>query len=115
MKLIKTASGKEQIKMSRKEWQDLGKKAGWTKVAQEMPPFPTQQDQTQQQAPTQQAQPAAEQDTYATMTFARLMEDPTFKQQFDTITQQKAWQEKIRQGWQQLGIPNHPEIAELMN
>ena len=30
MKIIKTASGKKQIKMSKKEWQDIGKKAGWT-------------------------------------------------------------------------------------
>ena len=29
MKLIKTASGKKQIKMSRKEWESIGKKAGW--------------------------------------------------------------------------------------
>lgn len=29
MKLIKSASGKDKIKMSRKEWTDLGKKAGW--------------------------------------------------------------------------------------
>jgi len=29
MKLVKTASGKTKIKMSKKEWQSLGKKAGW--------------------------------------------------------------------------------------
>ena len=29
MKLVKTASGKKKIKISRKEWTDLGKKAGW--------------------------------------------------------------------------------------
>ena len=29
MKIIKTASGKKKIKMSRKEWQSIGKKAGW--------------------------------------------------------------------------------------
>ena len=29
MKLVKQASGKKTIKMSRKEWTDLGKKAGW--------------------------------------------------------------------------------------
>ena len=33
MKLVKTASGKNKIKMSRSEWTDLGKKAGWMKVA----------------------------------------------------------------------------------
>ena len=31
MKLIKTASGK--IRISKKEWQSIGKKAGWTKIA----------------------------------------------------------------------------------
>ena len=29
MKLVKTASGKTKIKMSKREWQSLGKKAGW--------------------------------------------------------------------------------------
>lgn len=30
MKLVKTANGKDKIKMSKKEWTDLGKKAGWS-------------------------------------------------------------------------------------
>ena len=29
MKVIKTASGKKSIKISKKEWQDIGKTAGW--------------------------------------------------------------------------------------
>ena len=29
MKITKTASGKSKVKMSKKEWQDIGKKAGW--------------------------------------------------------------------------------------
>jgi len=29
MKIIKTASGKQTIKMSKKEWKDIGKTAGW--------------------------------------------------------------------------------------
>jgi len=29
MKLVKTASGKSVIKMSKSEWQSIGKKAGW--------------------------------------------------------------------------------------
>ena len=29
MKIIKTASGKKTIKMSKKEWAGIGKKAGW--------------------------------------------------------------------------------------
>ncbi len=33
MKLTKTASGKQTIKMSRKEWTTIGKKAGWVKKA----------------------------------------------------------------------------------
>lgn len=33
MKLIKTASGKETIKISKADWQDIGKKAGWLKSA----------------------------------------------------------------------------------
>jgi len=34
MKLVKTASGKKTLKMSKSEWQNVGKKAGWNKKAQ---------------------------------------------------------------------------------
>ena len=37
MKLHKTASGKQIIKVSRKEWQAIGKKAGWIKKSQVIP------------------------------------------------------------------------------
>jgi len=33
MKIIKTASGKKTIKMSKSEWESIGKKAGWIKEA----------------------------------------------------------------------------------
>ena len=33
MKVIKTASGKSKIKISKKEWESIGKKAGWMKKA----------------------------------------------------------------------------------
>jgi hypothetical protein len=33
MKLVKNASGKKTIKISKKEWENLGKKAGWIKSA----------------------------------------------------------------------------------
>jgi hypothetical protein len=33
MKVVKTASGKQTIKLSKKEWQNIGKKAGWMKKA----------------------------------------------------------------------------------
>jgi hypothetical protein len=36
MKILKTASGKQTIKLSKKEWTDIGKKAGWMKVAMNM-------------------------------------------------------------------------------
>jgi hypothetical protein len=39
MKVIKTASGKKQIKMSKKEWLEIGKTAGWNPSE----PFSTQQ------------------------------------------------------------------------
>jgi hypothetical protein len=35
MKLIKAASGKRQIKISKKEWEGIGKKAGWIKEAED--------------------------------------------------------------------------------
>jgi hypothetical protein len=34
MKIVKVASGKNKIKISKKEWLELGKKAGWMKIAQ---------------------------------------------------------------------------------
>jgi len=34
MKIVKTASGKNRIKMSKREWLEMGKKAGWMKEAQ---------------------------------------------------------------------------------
>ena len=38
MKLVKTASGKTTIKMSKSEWKSIGKKAGWiSKTAQQTP------------------------------------------------------------------------------
>jgi len=33
MKLVKTASGKQTVKMSKSEWEEMGRKAGWIKVA----------------------------------------------------------------------------------
>lgn len=40
MKITRTASGKKTLKISQKEWQAIGKKAGWAKSAQtiEQPP-----------------------------------------------------------------------------
>ena len=35
MKVIKTAAGKTQVKMSKSEWKEMGRKAGWMKVASE--------------------------------------------------------------------------------
>jgi len=37
MKITKTASGKKQIKISRKEWESIGKTAGWIKIANQDP------------------------------------------------------------------------------
>ena len=34
MKILKTANNKKKIKISKKEWTDIGKKAGWTKMSQ---------------------------------------------------------------------------------
>ena len=35
MKVIKTASGKKKIKISKKEWESIGKTAGWMKESEE--------------------------------------------------------------------------------
>ena len=34
MRILKTASGKKTVKISKSEWSDIGKKAGWIKMAQ---------------------------------------------------------------------------------
>ena len=45
MKLVKIASGKTTIKMSKKEWQSIGKKAGWLgKTAQVAGGDPVEQE-----------------------------------------------------------------------
>jgi len=38
MKLVKTASGKQTIKISKKEWQNIGKRSGWMKIADVLGP-----------------------------------------------------------------------------
>jgi len=50
MKIVKTASGKNKIKMSRSEWLELGGKSGWLKQAQfqTTKPAPTTAQQGQQ-------------------------------------------------------------------
>ncbi len=35
MKIVTASNGKKTVKMSKKEWQAIGKKAGWTKAAEE--------------------------------------------------------------------------------
>ena len=37
MKIEKTASGKQQIKISRSEWESIGKKANWMKKSDSEP------------------------------------------------------------------------------
>ena len=34
MKLVKTASGKKKLKISKKEWKNIGKKHGWIKASE---------------------------------------------------------------------------------
>lgn len=34
MKIVKTASGKQIVKLSKKEWTNIGEKAGWIKTAE---------------------------------------------------------------------------------
>lgn len=40
MKIVKTASGKQAIKLSKKEWQSIGKKAGWMRESGDIIQFP---------------------------------------------------------------------------
>lgn len=39
MKIVKTASGKQRISLSKSDWLDLGKKAGWIKTSQDFNDF----------------------------------------------------------------------------
>jgi len=67
MKLIKTASGKTNLKISREEWEKIGNTQGWMKTAQRAIPvgkpgvapgtgMPAQQPAQQAQSPAGQAQ-----------------------------------------------------------
>jgi hypothetical protein len=38
MKIVTASNGKKTVKMSKKEWQSIGKKAGWEKKAQSKSP-----------------------------------------------------------------------------
>ena len=104
---IVTASGKQRVVMTRKEWKAIGKKAGWTKKAQaqdSLPPFP--EDQT--------AGEAGQANT-GKKTFKRLMEDPSFAQTLNTIKKQRANEKRILAYWEQNGInwKQYPELVEL--
>ena len=35
MKIVKTASGKQNIRLSRSEWKSIGERAGWIKTAKQ--------------------------------------------------------------------------------
>jgi hypothetical protein len=49
MKIVRTASGKRTLKISKKEWEALGKQSGWTKEAAD--PVSTQYDQQKSEFP----------------------------------------------------------------
>ena len=41
MKIVTASNGKQTVKMSKTEWQNIGKKAGWV-GGQQLPPPPAQ-------------------------------------------------------------------------
>lgn len=49
MKLVKTASGKQTVKISKKEWEALGKQAGWMKQANWSSSDPNEGDDSMKQ------------------------------------------------------------------
>jgi ABC-type phosphate/phosphonate transport system ATPase subunit len=109
MKIVTASNGKETVKMSKKEWESLGKKAGWMRTAQ-----PIQQ---QTQPVQQQTQPVQQQSDRSNMTFERLMQDPSFKKTFETLKSQKANKAQILDYWKQNGInyTSMPEILEVID
>ena len=125
MKIV-TANGKKTVKMSKSEWQTIGKQSGWMKIAEDgaLPPFPQnyqpqqpigQQAQQPQQTQTQPQQAQAK-PNYSVMTFNKLMQDPNFKTQYQNLQNQKKWKQQIYSGWQKLGINmSFPEIVDLFN
>jgi len=52
MKLFKKASGKTTVKMSRSEWTEMGKKAGWLKRASDYDSWKTTPDYDDDDGPS---------------------------------------------------------------
>jgi hypothetical protein len=124
-----------KIKLSKSQWENMGKEAGWIKKAQTAIPISqtgpnaniadvyqqhknqnnpnVQQPQAQQ---SQQPQQGQGQPNASGWTFNRLMQDPHFKQTFQTLKNQKANEKKILQYWQSMGIQykSIPEILEVI-
>ena len=132
-----------KIKLSKNQWEKMGKEAGWIqKQAQnvQVPQQVTQTNQTQQvqpntpvqqapvqQAPVQQNQPVQnqqqpqqsqqqKQQDSSKWTFQRLLQDANFQNTFNTLKQLKENEKKILQYWNSMGIQYQsiPEIAEII-
>ncbi|MEX0598313.1 MAG: hypothetical protein WD512_17630 [Candidatus Paceibacterota bacterium] len=91
------------IKLSKSQWETIGKTTGWIKEAQN-----TNVQQPQQ---TQQGQPNA-----SGWTFNRLMQDKHFQQTFETLKKQKENEKKILQYWESFGVQykSIPEILDVI-
>jgi len=116
-----------KIKLSRSQWEKMGKEAGWIKKAQTAIPISQtgpnaniadvyQQHKNQNNPSVQRPQPQQTQPNASGWTFNRLMQDPNFKQTFQTLKNQKANEKKILQYWQSMGIQykSIPEILEVI-
>jgi hypothetical protein len=90
MKIEKSASGKNKIKISKSEWTNLGKKAGWMKEAQ----LPGQNPNTQ----------------------TNPMNDPQIKNLYDKVVSGQKSARALRQYCEQKGIDwkSDPYLLEVL-
>lgn len=96
MKFIKASNGKQRISLSKAEWLDLGKKAGWVKTAQDFNDFGPIEDLDieEEQQPEDQ------------------LHDDDLKYEIETET--KAWFDVVVES-EDLMVEGRPDIQGLAN
>ena len=107
MKLVKTASGKMSVKISKSDWITTGRKHGWLKEAQVAP---------QQGAPVA-GQGAASQGNPQVMTFNGIMKQyPDIAKSYQVVSSGEKTKRILRYQLEQLGVnwQSMPEFIELL-
>lgn len=99
MKIVTASNGKQTVKMSKTEWQQMGQKAGWVTAQQglQMPPPPPASG-----APIDQAQSGTN------VSFNGLMQDQKFAQMYNSARNLKKYLQN-----KGLNYSQYPELLEI--